>query len=158
MFSAAVRFRVAALATGFSRPASTSAIWRVFQTAWMSTNTFFLIYDARDVAPYRQNDTSRVLERLRLDYCRRKPTKRSSALSSHMHTSTVGNNHPSDCGHHAFERGCTSSFPPFPFYSTQQTVTQDRTGHPRSRGTPCLNCIKNSKETGRPTQLKTARR
>ena len=81
---------------------------------------FSLIYDARDVAPCRQNDTSRVQERLQLDYYRRRPTKRSSALSSHMHTSTVGNNHPSGCGDHAFERGCTSSFPPSPIYPPRQ--------------------------------------
>ena len=88
---------------------------------------------------------------------RRSPAKRSSALSSHMHTSKVRKNQPSDCGDHTFERRCTSSSQPSDLF-TQQVGTREKTGHPRSRGTPCLNCMKITMETGKPTQLRKARR
>ena len=44
---------------------------------------------------------------------------------------------------YAFEKRCTSSCQP-PKLFTQQGGTKERTGHPRSRSTPYLNCI-NSK-------------
>ena len=49
----------------------------------------------------------------------------------------------------------TSPFQPSKLFS-QQGGTKEKTGHPRSRSTPRLNCIKISKETGKPTQLKRA--
>ena len=90
--------------------------------------------------------------------CRERPTKRSSALSSHMHTSKGRKTILPTMAITLSKGGrCTSSFQlSFPF--TQQGSTKERTGHPRSRGTPCLNCLKNSKETGKQTQLKRARR
>ena len=39
-------------------------------------------------------------------------------------------------------------------YSYKQGGTKEGTGHPLSRGTPFLNCIKISKETDQPTQLR----
>ena len=99
------------------------------------------------MAPYRQDDTSpHQCQRV----CDWETTERDQP-------SEAQKNQPSDCDHHAFEKRCTSSFHPS-FLFTQQGGTKERTGHPRSRGTPCLNCVKISKEGGKPTQLKRARR
>ena len=38
--------------------------------------------------------------------------------------------------------------------SHKRSGTEDRTGHPYSCGTPCLNCFKFSKEADQPTQLR----
>ena len=69
-----------------------------FYFLWFKTFSTWLRID---------NDTSPVLERLWLENYRRRPTKRSSALSSHMYKSKVKKNHPSDCGHHAFKHVVT---------------------------------------------------
>ena len=63
-----------------------------------------VIYDASDVAPYRQSDTSPVLERLWLGNYRKRPTKRNSSLSlfPHAHNKSQETNLPT--GHHTFEK------------------------------------------------------
>ena len=61
----------------------------------------------------------------------KRPTKRRSALSSHVHTSKVRKNHPSDCGHHAPGRW-QGLLPP----SDLLNYTQNKEAHKRNEGTP----------------------
>ena len=74
------------------------------------------------------NDTSPVQERLGLG----KTKERNQAKLSppvHVHTAKVRKNPPSDSGHHAFERKCTSSLRPSKLFI--------QTGwHKRKEGTP----------------------
>ena len=51
-------------------------------------------------------------------------------------------------------KGGPASFQPSKLF-TQQGITKEKAGYPRSAGTPCLN-IKIAKETGQPTQLQRA--
>ena len=63
------------------------------------------------------------------------------SASSHQLTAEKGETTPSSRGQLSFERWCTPSSQPSK-QCTQQGGTKLRKGHPRSRGTPCLNCIK----------------
>ena len=68
-------------------------------------------------------------------------------------TQRKSGNQSSDCGHHTFEKRHTSSSQPLMLF-TRTRWHREGTRHPRSRGTPCLNRIKISKETDSQLQLR----
>ena len=72
---------------------------------------------------------------------RKRQTKRNSALSLPTCTHRKSGKPLFRQWHHAFEGRYTSPFHP-PKIFTQQGGTEERMGHTRSRGTPCLNCFK----------------
>ena len=68
-----------------------------------------------------------------------------TSLSSHVHTSKVRNNHPSDCGHHAFEKW--RSFRPSELLAKTKRHTYEKKEHPHSeKGTHCSNCKQKSRK------------
>ena len=82
-----------------------------------------------------------------------KDQPRKAQLSLPTCTQRKSRNQPSNRGHHTFEKRYTSSSQPSkPFTPTGWHRRRD--GTPRSRSTPCLNCIKISKEKDQPTQLR----
>ena len=77
-----------------------------------------------------------VLGCLWLGNYRKRPTKQSSALSSHMHIKRQSGKPTFRLRHRTFEKKCTSSSQPSKLF-TQQRGPKEKTGHPRSRSTPC---------------------
>ena len=106
------------------------------------------------MAPYRQNDTLTNAGTSVTGKLQKEITKRSSALSSHKHTTKVRETNAPIVAKRPSKRRYIFLFSTFPSYSQEQGDTTKGTRNPHSRGTQCLNCIKFRRKQTSQAQLR----